>query len=99
MLFAAFLSAFLLILSHLVPSEFLHFNVLVRHADVMAINDDETDDEADYLLIALAKARLSRRVTRLGEFSPSLLLLFRAVLLWINFRDIFRIDILYRNSL
>lgn len=56
MLFAAFLSTFLLIFSHLVPLEFLHFNVLVRHIDIMAINDDETDDEADYLLIALTKA-------------------------------------------
>lgn len=52
----ASLSAFLLIFSHSVFFEFLYFNVSARHVDVMAINDDETDDKADYLLIALAKA-------------------------------------------
>lgn len=55
MSFVTFLSTFLFILSHSVSFEFLHFNVLVRYTDVMVINVDETDDEADYLLIAHAK--------------------------------------------
>lgn len=54
--FVAFLSTFLLFFSHSVPFKFLHFDVLVRHANVTAVNDDETNDEVDYLLIAPAKA-------------------------------------------
>lgn len=47
----------------------------------MVVNNDETDEEADYLLIALAKTGLSRRVTRLDKCSLLSLLPFRAVLL------------------
>jgi len=62
----------------------------------MAINDDETDDEADYLLIALARRIVSsghstRRVQSPHRFC-------RAVLLReLIFQDIFGVDMLYRN--